>query len=184
MVIVIGRLTFLLKHVLFCRIDLSQKLRVAEVELVVFLARPNVSLGSQRWSDGGASAVVWKLLQASVFLAFRAYALEPAGSWSESGGAGSTLDWANWSLFRWLWRKQVCHLGCFMLLFDQVELLFESFNLLSVLPQQGVLGVFVNLWLIFNALGSVCISQSWQSFLVAGRRWRNVRNHASFYVAT
>lgn len=48
MVIVIGRLTFLLKHVLFCRIDLSQKLRVAEVELVVFLARPNVSLGSQR----------------------------------------------------------------------------------------------------------------------------------------
>jgi len=70
-----------------------------------------------------------------------------------------------------------------MLFLDRVQLLFQHFYLLSVLSQQCVFRVLINLRLVFDSLGAVGVAQSAESLLVAGARGRNVSNHARFDVA-
>ena len=57
-----------------------------------------------------------------------------------------------------------------MLLFNRIELLLQNFNLLSVLPQQGVLRILVDFRLILYAFRTVGVPQRREGLLIAGGR--------------
>ena len=58
-----------------------------------------------------------------------------------------------------------------MLLFYLNKLFLEKLNLLGILPEKSVFGVFVHFRLIFDPLGPVSIAQGAESFLIAGLGW-------------
>mmetsp|Transcript_71645 Transcript_71645/g.115663 ORF Transcript_71645/g.115663 Transcript_71645/m.115663 type:complete len:268 (-) Transcript_71645:884-1687(-) len=64
------------------------------------------------------------------------------------------------------------------------ELCLEPHDLFLVLTNHGVLGVFVDLWLVLDALSTVGVPQRGQRLVVVVVSWTKVRNHHRLGVAT
>ena len=60
----------------------------------------------------------------------------------------------------------------------------ELFDLVHVLPEQGVLGVLIDFGFILYELGPAGVSQGAQRLIVVVVGWRNGRNHDSFGIAS
>ena len=85
---------------------------------------------------------------------------------------------------RLLLLKEHLTLGLLVLLFNLDELFLENLDLLCILSEKSVFGIFIYFRLVFYSFSPVSISQGAQCFLIAGLGWGDIGDHASLHVPT
>ena len=64
------------------------------------------------------------------------------------------------------------------------QLLPQPFNFFLELSKHGILGIFIDLWLVLDFLGAASVAQGGKGFIVVVCSGAAVRNHHCFGVAT